>query len=594
MYLEKLKWLKYLGIKTKSTGANGHSAFPIKSVMVAVSLFAVVLLMTTNWSGSKTYFDPYKGVSGIVYAAPPGKPLDFFMQKGFETLYKGKYFPLANELSIVNEGEEVGSNLDAIRFALYNIGCRYFNYPAADWTYPARLLAAGKTKKEALAVENLGMAFQTVPYFNGKNERGTPSHMCEPYFFTNNGGMIGWERKFADGKTRRIVPNDAWACLRPNTYGLWRDSGIDVKIGVPSLDPEESLPVAFYVFTKLCDWQTGEWDIETTRWLISRQYAFAFGIYIDPEQVEISGKGLQTRFLYHGELPVAMAVVRWKNGNSKPVPLVNNKCELCFFGSKALDQSIFIPFSYLCKMEKDDEILLAGGTIVTSFQDILEESAQVRKNISASSIVHAETRGGSVMIGYDVSQYVVKSQRLQEIADRVIRETATREEAVERIMEFVNVASPYVSDHKGDKNDPKYNGPVEIPMSPLVAFMNRGDDCEGHATSAASLFVSASLEDNSVFALCKLTYQLNGEGHIVPMFPNIGTLERDPFPNYVVFNNIPFSYLEATGHGDDRNLLHQVSPSRRGYLPEYAKVVSLGKKRKVETVGFNQFRYELN
>jgi len=566
-----------------------------KAVLTLSAIFIIAGVLAISYSPPKTFFDSDKGVSGLVFAAPPGKPLDFFMFLGFKNLCRGKIFPLAEKVYINEKAEQVGTDLDAIRFAIHNVGCRFFKYSAADWIYQSRLLLAGKSREEALATENLAAAFQVLPYFNGEKKRAAPGFMSEPYFFSNSGQMVNWKRKFADGKTREIIPKDAF-CLRPNTYGLWRTSQTDKIIAAVAIDPEESLPVAFYIFTELCDWKTGEWkDLETLRWLISCQYSFAYGIYIDPEQIEIQGKGLRTKFVFRGKPPVNMVVIRWKNGSRKAVPVVNRKGELCFFGSGALDQSIFIPFSYLPKMEDEDEILLAGGTVKTNFRQIRQESARVRANLRRIAASRAGMHGENIPADAQISAYVVKTEELAEIARRA-GGNGTREKKVANIMKFVNIAIPYTSDHDGDKYAAGYNGPVEVLKSPLVAIMDRGDDCEGHATTAASLIFS--LYQGDPIALCKLIYKPNGEGHIIPMVPNIGTLDRDPFPNYAIFNGIPFSFLEATGNGDDRASnfpLHQVAPSRRGYLPSYAMVINgHGANRKIGVWGFSQFRYTLN
>ncbi len=595
MYLEKLKWLSaklsFCHSNNNSQSKNGFAKKGIAFFIIAL-LFIVAAIMIKS---PKTCFNSDKGIIGLVFAERPNKPLDFIMFTSlFEDFFRGKLFPLSESVYIEKTGMEIQTNMNAFAFAIHNIGCRFFNYPAADWIYRTRIQQFQKEKKlnvkEILELKNFSTAFKVLPYFNGEKKRGTSSHMHQP-IFQYSGGMINWKGKFADGKTRELVPNDAF-CVQPNTFGIWRDSQTDEKIGAIPLDPEESLPVIFYVLTEMCDWKTGEWkDGEKLRWLICCQYLFAHRVYINPEEIEISGQRLQARFLYHGELPVSMLTILDKSGKQQVVPVVNNRKELCFYGSAAVNQGVYIPLSYLPQIENEEEIILAGGTVVTNLRHFLEEAAQVMENLSLVRKAREGMPGEKISANGEISAYVIRNDHLTEIAQR-IGGNGTLEEKVANIMKFVNVALPYSSDHDGDKKEPGYNGPVEILRAPLVALMNRGDDCEGHGTTAASLI--ASCDENVLVGLIKLIFKPTGDGHIIPMVAGIKNYVRDPFPNYGIFSGVPFAFLEATGSGDTGSEIHQFSPTIRGYKPIYAVVIDdHGPNRKLSIYGFSQFQFAL-
>ncbi len=604
MYLDKLKWLKVSFIKPRTDGAeveNGNWRRLFKVAVIFTAVFLVFSLTIYSWPRKKVCFDSYTGVVSLTYVSALDKPLNFRIQNlGYSGVFSGKY-PLSSELSIVAAGEglPIGTDLDAVTFAAHNIGWRYFNYPAMDFLYLSRKYKSGKSIKEITAETNWGAAFQVVPYFTGNKPISTPRYMYRPYLFKNQGGLAPFKRKFADGKTRLIKPNDVWLCLRPNTDGMWRQSPADKADGVPAISAAESLPLAFYVFTDLCDWQSGEWDVAKTRWLISREYLLAYGIYLPPEKIEISGLGLKTRFIFRDKMPVDAAVVKWQN-KKIVVPLTNRRNELCFYGSEAPDQSIFIPFSYLAKLKNSDVLILSmDAKIRTSYKEVLEEVAMVERNKTGSMVVRAGAN--SVPIGMDLSCFVVKSRRVAEIADRAIGQVKTEEEAIGNLMKFIMEYLPYVSDFKGVKND-DYNGPLDIPMSPLIALWNKGKDCDGHATMAASLFISATVPAlngiNRNFALVRASYLGKGAGHALALFPGLDKLITDPFPNHILLNvdgeMIPFTILEATGYGDDE--IHRLKLTKRGFVPDFAVLVQLlpNGKRKIGYTGANQFQYALN
>ncbi|MEA2006630.1 MAG: hypothetical protein U9O20_00500 [Patescibacteria group bacterium] len=622
-YLEKKPWKK-VKFSPESKGIQKVNLWEkLRLVTIVSAAFLLVGIMTGNHLLQHTgsYFDSYKGVCGLAYATAPDKPLNFRITKreNFANFVKG-IFSFGDTISIVKKGngEKLGTDLDALRFAGYNVAMSYLNYPATDWVSQSRLLKIGKKMTEVVGSENLAMAFQIIPYGQFKvvtgNVHNVKSHMMEPFLKLDRmqGLEKGFKRKFADGQTRLVKPEDTWLCLRPNTHGMWRKNRIDLELGAPSVEPEESLPVAFYSFSNLCDHKTGQWDIEKTQWVIARNYAISYGIYIEPSAIEIIGKGLQTRFIYKKKLDVEHVIVhlaknqldpKWEFGKKNivvgvPVSVTNSNHELCFWGSHQPDQSIIIPFSYLFRMEDDDPILLADGAVDITMQDILDEIQQVRKNRQGQNKKIYASRGNShnSHIGYDFSPYVTKTARLTQIADKIIGDAQTPQEAEERQMKFIVENLPYVSDHKGDKSKPGYNGPIEIPMSPLVALFNRGEDCEGHAISGAAYFVASehpTLRDiNNVFALVSLDY--GSIGHVVPLLPIWHELVTDPFPNHVLFpingKRIVLAYTEPTGFG--YNDMHQDKPQKRGYLPEYATVVQVhGEKRTTSIIGFNQFEH---
>ena len=349
---------------------------------------------------------------------------------------------------------------------------------------------------------------------------------------------------------------------------------------------------------------------------MSRQYSIAYGIYLNPDDIEIVGKGKQALFLYRKKPPVNYVIVRWLNNQSStpgnwqdkytghlmtvPVPIVNEKKQLCFWGSREPDQSIMIPFSYLFTMENDDRVLLGNKNVDVTYQDLLDELQQVRENnLHKKRVVYANTgKSNAEPRSSDFSSYVAVTPRLTEIVDAVVGDAETPDEAVEQIMQFIEEILPYVSDHKTDTSKKGFAGPEEIPMPPIVALWNRGKDCDGHATWAASAYMAskhkAFKDSPKVCALVQLSY--HGIGHLVPLLPQIGKFTTDPFPNHILLPvngvEIPFSYTEPTGNGYDNNALHQDCPQRKSYLPSFAAMIQgHGNSRSVSVVGFNQFKY---
>jgi hypothetical protein len=577
MYLEKLEWLKKIR-SLRSVDFFSEKSFPKKIVLTGsliCCLFVSGLFLLPE--DSPVLRSVYKNTLGVAYAAVPGKVLRLYIKRGYALLFKGGLFPLGNELSIVDTREPIKIPLDGVRFAVYNVEKRYFDFPATDWIYPSRLVAKGLKKEAAFALENLGSAFRTVPYFTNRVVSSAKTKL-EPYLFPRQ-KLKRWKRKFADGKIRTIVPKDNWFCLRPNVFGKVRAGKIDRKLSIPSLQPEESLPVAFYVFTNLCNWKTGEWNLPLVQWLVSCNYAFAYGIYLDPQKIYIKGKGVRTRFYYEGETPVDLGVISSFTGAKEIVPLISSQGELFFYASWDPSQSIFIPFSYLWKMDdKKDKIFLAGGTLITSMREIKEELYQIRLNKNKRVKFDGE----------NLQSYVVFSPRLREVANRLVG-SKNRQKGIAVLADYTNVAMPYVSDGGGEEGKRNL---VEIPYPPTLAVMNRGGDCEDHAILFASLFLSSCLPNSQSTALAIVSYRINHEGHVIPMVPMAGELELDPFPNFVVFGGVPYNYIEATGYG--YNKLHQTKPTLNGYQPLWAEVIHQhGCTRSVLTFGFNQFRYDL-
>ncbi len=581
MYLEKINWLKKVSESFHSNSFSQNSKFEKKNgliIFLSCFIFCCFGILSINFVDDNSITNIYKSTLGVAYAAAPGKIIKLYIKRGYTLLCKG-IFPLGDELSIVKKETPLNIPLNGVEFAIYNTEWRYFDFPAIDWIYPSRLIAErGTNKKIAFLQENLGSAFQAIPYFKEKATLATNYSLLFPFLKTQ-GKPLKWKRKFSDGKTRIIHPKDNWLCLRPNVFGKIRNGEIDKKLNIPSLNPEEVLPVAFYVFTNLCNWRTGEWNIEKTRWLVSRQYAFAYGIYIPPEKIKIQGKGLRTRFIINQIPSLDLVTIPNKKGKTEIVSIVNQKKELLFWTSFDPTQSVFIPFSYLWKMDDEkDKIYLAGGTLITNMREIKEELQQIKNDWKPLRFDNE-----------NLQRYVVNTPRFRELSDRLIAQK-TREDGIATLVDYTNIALPYVSDHRADKNR-NYNGPVEIPYPPTLAMMNRGGDCEDHAILMASLFLSSSLPNSEEVGLAVLSYRRNHEGHVMPLIPLIGKLQLDPFPNYVVFNNIPYAFIEATGYG--YNKLHQTLPTRNGYQPLWAEFIKVDKKRVVREIGFNQFLYAL-
>ncbi len=587
MYLERLPWRKRKARKNEGLKNKGFKGSSKKILGMVLGLFILM--------GSSLFLLPedspvlttvYKSTLGTAYAAAPGKVIRLYIKRGYQLLCQG-LFPLGNAVSIVEKRTPLDIPLDGVRFAVYNTERQYFAFPATDWIYPARVLNSKKIKKEEAAqflkhIENLSAAFKTIPYFD-KNKRflDTARTLLEP-FLNSNRKLPQWTRKFADGKVRLIVPKDNWLILQPNIRGQEvRNGPIDKKLNIPVLAPEESLPVALWVFTTLGDWETGEWDIPLTQWLISREYAIAYGIYLPPEKIEIKGKGVKTRFIFRDKLLMDQACVVDKYGRTRILPLRNHNNELLFWTSQDPSQSIFIPFSYLWKMyDEKDKIFLAGGTYITDMREIKEELQQVQDNKRYAVNFDRE----------NLQAYVVDTPRLQEIANRLIS-NYPRDTGLAKLVDYTNIAMPYVSDFKRNLNS-GYNGPREIPYPPTLGVMNRGGDCEDHAILFAALFLSSSLKNSNLLALSVLIYRPNHEGHVIPMIPLEDNLELSPYPNYASFNGIPYAYIEATGYGE--NEMHQTRPTLNGYQPLWMEIIHQnGASRTVKTVGFNQFRYDI-
>ncbi|MCD6149194.1 hypothetical protein J7J13_00210 [bacterium] len=607
-YLNGKNWrrVNFLGNSGEKTVGGKLSYQWLKISVAMLSIFLVISATVMLWP--QKVYNPYRGVGNWIITGIE-KPLEIQNITISWLDFKDGKYPLGKNIFFVpkGEGDKIGSDLDAIRFAEYNASKMYFSAKTAgDWIVPSRALNEdGKEMTELMGAPNWAMAFSVVPYgdFASKERKveGVGSLLAEPFWKNEGQGFPGFSRKCADGEMRMVdLRDDTHIFLRPNVWRMFRRSAKDIELGAPSLEPEESLPFAAYIFTDLYDRETKEWNVAKTQWWVSRQFLSCSGKYIDPENISIVGKGLQTRFVVKKPLSIQKSAVIWndeKTGRPKVVfvPIYNRKKELCLFGSLDPTQSIVIPFSYFHTMDKEKDTILLGelGDIKITYQDILDEGQTVRDNMLAR---HRDLYpgGGAQCMSVYLTARVVNIPRMRRIADRIIGDAATQEEAIRRIMDYSAKNLAYISDHKKDLRSGK-NTPREIPMSPLMALMNRGEDCEGHAHFAASLFFSTSnpiVGDNSMVGLATLAYVRNGKGigHAIPLIPKISKYVTDPFPNHIIANGIPFGYFEATGAGYDE--LHRMMPQLSGYVPENIMIIrGNGRNRVVEIAGFNQFDY---
>lgn len=627
-YLDKRKWkdTKFLqdlkgGLAKHTKAGRSRRGGGHKIVFALLGLIVLAHVIPLLLGGKKGdyVFEEYLGSVTEVEALRLKKPLDLFINRKVTDTFDEPY-PLGDSLSVLRTGEgaAIGSNLDAITFTFLNSAKQYLGRNAIGWIWPSlefKKLKLARMEAEMERIEmgkgtkfagqNWAMAFEVVPYveFSGvvKNAPSSESvFMAEPYFFKKSGmeGFDGFDRMFGDGKVRQIDPKDNWVALRANTHGLFRRNH-----EVPSLAPSRVLPTAFYLFTDLCDLETGQWETERTQWLVARQYAFAYGVYIDHRQIEIVGLGMDARFLFHGEMPEEIyshwhrGQRRGEKGNLMNVPLVTRvdarpgssdvkyENELCFYGSTRADQSIFIPFFDLRKWSDDDAIILLEGQIVTNFGEILDECQVARENSRgrrkelrfSSGSGNRYQSSDSIPMGADFSSCVVKTPRLTEIANRAIGNATTRREALVSLADLT-AHLKYTSDFHKPLDDGNYRGPREVYRTALVAFLNWGDDCEGHATVLASFIRSAThlaMGGNNNVGLSRLTYY--GIGHVITLIPNIGIEAiTNPFPNHVVLEDlngkkVPFFTVEATGNGD--NETHSISPDKNGYRTLAAIVI---------------------
>lgn len=573
-------------------------------------------------------FHPYRGVWSLPYS---NLEKDLHIQSitiSWNDFVDGT-FALDDTLSLIPEGEGQRKTLDnPISFAACNALRKYLSRTTAmDWVFPSRLASMGKKPTEIVTTENFSMSFLIVPWgdFSGSNGalvQGSSYHMSDPFFEADGmQGLTGFDRLFADGKTRRIdLSNDIFVFLRPDVHRMWRRDKTSIELGTPNLEPEESLPVAYCILTDLYDWKEDRWDENRTKELILNQYAAYAGVPIEePEKLSIVGNKFNTRFVYTGKLSVDMTVVAYKkiNKNGKEiegheevaVPLRNSRNELLFFGSLDPTQSIILPFSYLAKMDQDDPIILgAKRNKIMTYRDIIVAQQQVEENRRAKVSPLYSGNGNDNFGDSYLAAYVVKTPFTTRLAREIIENVSTKPEALQKISDFSARDLDYISDKKADLSKSGNSGPEEIPMTLPMAMLNRGEDCEGHAIAMATLYFSAEntvLGDTGTVVIGTLNYF--GRGHAVTLVQaeNIPSerILTDPFPNHVLIDGYPFVFVEATG--ETRSLdstnpldsqrtddLHQFSPQELGHVPENIAIIQgIGKDRTVRMAGFSEFEY---
>ena len=79
MYLERLKLWKRLVFNDRGSGSesqvNPIGKLGLRTALISIGLVFAGIAVIYFWPS--TYYNPYKGVGGVAFAALPGKPLNF-------------------------------------------------------------------------------------------------------------------------------------------------------------------------------------------------------------------------------------------------------------------------------------------------------------------------------------------------------------------------------------------------------------------------------------------------------------------------------------------------------------------------------------
>ncbi|KKQ06102.1 MAG: hypothetical protein US15_C0019G0011, partial [Candidatus Moranbacteria bacterium GW2011_GWF1_36_4] len=443
-YLEKKKWrsIKLKGGNKKVSRKNSNLHW-IKTFGIFAgfwTIFGIVAL----WLQPPSISNEHRTVAGFKYSELE-KDLEItHIQISYEKHFSnGIFASLGDVISFMEEGEgeKIDTDFDFIRYAAYNAERMYFAYTATDWILPSILFNnKGKAKTELVAMENFSKSFSVVPYGNfADSKQKSAFNIDEPFF--KNEGMQGLENgfylNFPDRK-RLFKPNDTLLVLRPNLYRTLHAADKEVELSAPSLEPEETLVAAAYL-TDLCDHKTGKWDVAKTQWWVSQNYAIAYRYPLNPKKISVVGEGINARFVYSEKLPSAIAKLQNKRGELSEIELQlqNSRGELCFWASNDPTQSIFIPFSYLHRMENDETILLGSASdIEITFNDILDAAQQVRDNKQFSRKEFLYPGEGGDFGEIYLASHVIDTPRLRKIADQISRGAKTPEEIAEKFTEY--------------------------------------------------------------------------------------------------------------------------------------------------------------
>ena len=586
----------------------------IRLILTAMFIIAPAILcinLTPNQNG-----DIRSILSNSVAALLPVKNFRFYQGKVADFL--AGVYDIPEHFSIVEKGLENEKKLNAFQFIAYNTAVRFFNINAVNTIWLTRRFQATHNALVAKKAKNWSLAFKPVSYKEFFSETdwikdskwNYVDQSTIPYITVNEGLPKKGEefkikRIFADGKTRWFVPKEPFLALMPNLWG-------NLSKRLPSLEPEEVLPVALIFASRIYNEADGSWNMELLRNYLVAQYRIYAGINLDPTRITVKGKGIRSRFVYEGSFPKNQINVSWfdkeigaseKTGKenykivSVPVPIVNNRRELCFFSSLDVSQSVIIPLSYLADVS-DDEFLLSSNGALFSYNDVLEEIELAKENMKAvpREIYPSKIKGYHPPNFCKISSMVTPTKRHRIIANRLIAGAKSYEEALVRIKSFFEQTLPYQTDNK------ELGWNVDIPMTTLLTYINGGGDCEDHAIPYATTVMAADLpvmHGYNKYVAIHESYLVNRDnetvGHANPLvyIPNRKPVTF-PFPDHIKViidgQEMNFYQIEATGLGEDEIGVNRMQRYR--FESNVVDVISgVGKTRKVASAGFSQFEY---
>ena len=531
------------------------TSFPLKKTLsyLALLLFVPILLELmipqTGFVRNKLIS---KGVStflAIRDAVSAPKPITIKLTYNNEGLYDD----LSNKVNMGDyfKRRELKSELNGFEWILANAGDGYLDH--------------------IHSIDHFAKDFAVVPYDNfGSSGISTPSNQAR--FIDNNLKVGAIVRKFTDGKIRKIYLDETFYAFQPNTHRQWRtNTFLDDH---ENIEPTQSLPRAAFKFTSLYNHEEGFWYKEEVFKWVQFQLAFSYGCMMgDPELFEITGDGLDSKFVYRGKLGVSyinnaelvdrnvdmVYILRMqpeKRLNGKIVPkrmlhvpsyLKSKNDEICFYGSADPKQSIIIPRSLIKEIKDDDPMRIydfRGKKFEITFNDIKAEHQHIRDNMGKSMI----TKGNyarEYQFTSDTSHFIVKNKNVTKIANFICEGSADKQEAIQRLVDMVQV--PYYSDVKKSIMKKGYTGPRDVPLPVFTFMLNGGGDCEDHANAFVSLFISADnkILRNEYAATGLLDYHKSDKEralHIIPLIA-VDHWKAITFP----FNNHFIDPTDITG-----------------------------------------------
>ncbi len=585
-------------------------------LMVTLLIIVLPLALTINMMPNS-----YNGARSILSSARaallPVKNFRFY--EGKITDFLAEAYDLDKYFSIVQKDElHARKYLNAYQFIAYNTASRYFNQSALNTIWLSRQFQRHKNIQVAKQAKNWSLAFLPISYKEFFTDTNWPKSTDWNYndqspipFTVINKGMphhgteFKIKRIFADGKVRYFVPKEPFIALLPNLWG-------NLNKSLPSLEPEEVLPISLIFASRIYRDTDHSWDLELLRNFLVAQYRIYAGIDLDPNKIFVKGKGIRSRFVYTGNFPKNKTNVFWyeqeigasgKNKKTKkkiikvPVPIVNDHHELCFFSSLDVSQSIIIPLSYLPDITNKDYLLASNGSLFV-YDDVLEEMEIAKKNLQAiPAPLYPDYQSKQTPPNVSkISAMVTPTARHREIANKIISQAETYEEALIAIKSFFEQTLPYQTDAK------ELGWHVDINMTTLLTYINGGGDCEDHAIPYATMVMAADLpimQGYNHYVGMHECYIINKDnetvGHINPLvyIPNRQP-DTFPFPDHIktVINGqeMNFFQIEATGLGEDAIGVQHMQRFR--FESNVIDIISgVGSKRQIVSAGSNQFDY---